>query len=89
MAVSLSGIATIGSDFSIAAPTPRPTDKPTESQEVHRLQLSGLSDQQIASSIPLPLSEVELTLGDTSIASSTQTSASALVALSARLSVSA
>jgi len=87
MAVSLSGIASIGSDLNSnsADPTPRPT----ESQEVHQLELTGLTNQQIASSIPLPLSEVESTLGDPSTTSSTETSASALVALSARLSVSA
>ncbi len=88
MAVSLSGIASIGSDFSSAAPTPRPPAKPTESQEVHQLLLSGLSNQQIATTTGLPLAEVEVTLGDTST-TSTQSSASALVALSARLSVSA
>jgi len=85
MAVSLSGIASIGSDLSSEAPTPRPT----ESQEVEQLELSGLTSQQIAMAIPLPLSEVELTLGDTSSISSTESSSSALVALSARLSVSA
>jgi hypothetical protein len=47
-----------------------------------------LSNQQIATTTGLPLAEVEVTLGDTST-TSTQSSASALVALSARLSVSA
>jgi hypothetical protein len=82
MAVSLSGIAAVGSNLNDDAPIPRPT----ESQEVHQLELSGLNNQQIAMAIPLPLSDVDLTLGDTS---STDTSASALVALSSRLSVSA
>ena len=88
MAVSFSGIAPIGSDFNTAAPTPRPAAKPTEEEQVHQLLLSGLSNQQIATTTGLPLSEVLSTLGDTS-ATSSQTSASSLATAAGRLSVTA
>lgn len=69
-----------------ADPKPAPT-KPPVSQQVQELAAAGQSSQQIASTLGLPLAEVQQSLGDTTTTATTQ--ASALVALSGRLSVKA
>ena len=73
--------------------TPDPTSsaktagvKPTATQQIHQLASSGESASLIASSLGVPVSQVDSALG---ITSSSTSQASALVALSGRLSVQA
>ncbi len=68
---------------------PKPAPKLDERAQIQQLALQGHSNVQIAATVGLPESVVALTLGDSTTASATTSSASALVALSGRLSVSA
>jgi hypothetical protein len=58
--------------------------KPTATQQIQLLASSGQSASLIASSLGIPVAQVDSVLG---ISSSSTTEASALVALSGRLSV--
>ena len=60
--------------------------KPTTTQEIHNLASSGQSASLIATSLGVPVSQVDSALG---ITTSSTSEASALVALSGRLSVQA
>ena len=68
---------------------PKAAAKLDERTQIQQLALQGHSNEQIAAVVGLPVSAVALTLGDATILSASTSEASALIALSGRLSVSA
>jgi hypothetical protein len=92
MSFSVSGVGS-GSSYDAldaAASAKAPIIKPTATQQIHTLASSGQSASVIASTVGVPVSQVDADLGITSSGSSDATSqASALVALAGRLSVHA
>jgi hypothetical protein len=90
MAFSVTGVGYgAGYDAVDAAQTAKaPVVKPTATQEIHTLAAGGQSASVIASTLGVPVSQVDSALGITTNSSSTS-EASALVALAGRLSVHA
>ena len=89
LSISAATLTNASYDPTEDAPTPTAkasTIKPTANQQIHELASSGQSADQIASSLGVPVSQVDSALG---ITSSSTSQASALVALSGRLSVQA
>jgi predicted XRE-type DNA-binding protein len=88
MSLSISGNSFPAAAFdSATTPTTPPVPvKQTLSQQVQQLATAGQSSQQIATTLGVPLSEVQSTLGQTTTTENTQT---ALLALSSRLDVKA
>jgi hypothetical protein len=90
MSLSISAVSP-GTSYDPQDATPAtkaPAIKQTSTQQIHTLASSGQSAAVIASSLGLPISQVDSALGITTSSSSTS-QASALVALSGRLSVQA
>jgi hypothetical protein len=86
MSLSISAIAPTLDPPVSSSTTKEPAVKPTASQQIQALASGGQSAAAIASSLGLPISQVDSTLG---ITSSSTNQASALLALSGRLSVKA
>ena len=91
MSFSVSGVGS-GSVYDAvgaAATAKAPVVKPTAVQQIHTLASSGQSAAVIASTVGVPVSQVDADLGITSGSSNATSQASALVALAGRLSVHA
>ncbi len=86
MSLSVSAVSQ-SSPYTDTDPAPKAAPKLTETQQIDLLAQQGQSTQQIATAVGLPVTLVESTLGDATSSSSAISSASALVALSGRLSV--
>ncbi len=76
---------TIAKHNQVSTPPTPPPAKLTEEQQVQQLLVEGQSTQQIATVLGLTVTQVEQSLAGTSAAAS---SASSVVALSGRLSIS-
>jgi hypothetical protein len=89
MSLSVTPLSALGTDA--VSPitdhqSQKPIPKPTQNQEIETLASSGQSASQIATSLTIPVSDVDSTLG---IASSVTSNASAVAALAGRLDVRA
>ena len=72
-----------------AAPAPNQPAKPTEADQIKQLANQGRSAQSIATAVGLPESLVATELGDTTGKNTSASQATAVLSLSARLSVRA
>ncbi|RXH54983.1 hypothetical protein [Granulicella sibirica] len=86
LSISAANLSNASYDPAEDAARKAPAIKPTTTQEIHTLASSGQPAALIASSLGVPVSQVDADLG---ITTSSTSQASALVALSGRLSVQA
>jgi hypothetical protein len=88
MSFSISPISSISFDTTAdSSPAPKaPAVKPTANEQIQQMASAGQSAALIASALGMPVSQVDSVLG---ISSSSTDQASALVALSGRLSARA
>jgi len=91
MSISATGISNLSTayDSDETSAAPKAPAKPTVGQEVSTMAEAGNSASQIAAQLGLSTTIVDEDLGETTSASSATGAAAALVAVNARLSVSA
>ena len=88
MSLAISAVTSNNATFDTGS-APKQAPKLTESEQIKQLASEGHTAQTIATTIGLPEPLVASDLGTTTTTSSTKSQASALLALSARLSVHA